>query len=72
MTCIYFSPECLGHGGGELFHTELTVETFTCKHEDTVTVNGTEYFNGTYNAFATIFFSSGQFNFIDSCYHFIS
>ena len=55
----FFSPECLGHGGGDKFHTELTVETFTCRYQDTVIVNGSEYFNGTFNPFATIFFASG-------------
>ncbi|KAL5258787.1 hypothetical protein ACHWQZ_G009296 [Mnemiopsis leidyi] len=53
------SPECLGHGGGDKFHTELTVETFSCEHKDSININGTDYFNGTYNPFATVFFASG-------------
>lgn len=54
------SPECLGHGGGDKFHTELTVETFSCEHKDSININGTDYFNGTYNPFATVFFASGS------------
>ena len=56
----FLSPDCLGHGGGTSFHTELTVETFSCVHKDTVTINGTKLFNGTFNPFATVFFASGM------------
>ncbi|XP_022809140.1 chloride channel protein A-like [Stylophora pistillata] len=54
-----FRKKCLTDAQHPL-HTERDVQNYTCPAFDTVTINGTQYTNSSYNEVATLLFVTGE------------